>query len=212
MVRAPTTAPAPAAATGRPIVRNRECQSRTQMSLNLLVEMELTRHDWSRILQADGPAIDIPGALRDLVNSKSPDESKTAYWKLENHIVVQSQLFEAARYIVPALCAGLVQTDRPKWVRIQLLELLFQVVSGESAPEERTRGNCDLGDQCRTAAREGLWVLYRIFQERELGRAAKEIIERIDQDPTRLGKLQELNRLNGRVDNVEPLKTSSLKI
>lgn len=160
------------------------------MDLERLVECELLRLDWSLIREADGPATDVPVALRDLLSAKSPEEADDAYWRLENHVVVQGQLFEAAKFAVPILMAALVKADRPRHVRIGVLELLFQIVNGVPHEEEVVRGFADLGDRCKSEARDGLWLLYRESLEGEQN-AAKEIIQLIDEDSARLRYLIE---------------------
>src|ERR1700712_1066210 len=139
-----------------------------QMKLDMLVEMQLGLYDWTQIREANGTAASIPIAFRELLESESPNASVVAYWKLENHVVVQGSLFQAARCLLPAICAALVDFNRAKWVRVQLLELLYQLVAGVTHPEELTRGTGDLAGQCKAAAREGIWTLYRIYQDGEL--------------------------------------------
>ena len=155
------------------------------MSVESLIEAELVRPDWTHIMEANGPATNIPSALRELVAANTPDEVRQAYWKLENHVVVQGQLFEAAVYVVPVLLAALLDTNRPRFVRIGILELLFQIIAGTSHEDEVRRGFADLGARCKRAAREGLWLLYREFFVGGLA-GAKEIIQSIDEDTSRL--------------------------
>ncbi|MFN7291315.1 MAG: hypothetical protein ACK5YR_06795 [Pirellula sp.] len=173
---------------------------------NLLVECEISQYDWNAMMEADGPATNVPLAIRELLGASCPEDAVKAYWKLENHVVVQGSLFEAAVCTVSVICASLVLNPRPKWVMIQLLELLFQLVSGESHSDEVKRGLTDLGEQCRAEASKSLWILYGLFQEGEFSRAAREIIMQLDGSPQRLTTLDELNRQNGRVDSDEPLK------
>lgn len=170
------------------------------MNFDLLVNAEVAIHDWSGLREADGCASNIPEAFARLLASNSPAESTKAYWELENHVVVQGALFEASVATVSLIGAALVNCDRPKWVRIQLLELLFQIVSGESHSEESLRGLADLGPKCRVEAQKLLWILYGIFQHGEQWRAAREIIECIDPCSQRLRQLQIINRNAGRVD------------
>ncbi len=176
------------------------------MSKNILVECEISQYDWSTMMEISGPATEIPQAILELLNASCPHEAVIAYWKLENHVVVQGALFEAAVCTVSVICASLAYGSRPKWVMIQLLELLFQIVSGESHADEVARGLGDLGERCRTEARNSLWILYGLFQEGEFSQAAREIIKQIDRSPKRLTTLVKLNRENGRVDTNEPLK------
>lgn len=176
------------------------------MSKNILVECEILQYNWSAMMEISGPATEIPQAIRELLDASCPDEAAKAYWKLENHVVVQGSLFEAAVCTVSVICASLAYGSRPKWVMIELLELLFQIVCGESHADEVARGLGDLGERCRTEASKSLWILYGLYQEGEHSQAVREIIEQIDGSPKRLTTLVELNRENGRVDTNEPLK------
>ncbi|MCK8498028.1 hypothetical protein [Myxococcus fulvus] len=161
------------------------------MNAELLAEMELVRHPWSSLRVIQGAAEAIPTALRSLFSARSPSEIQTAYWRIENQVVVQGQLFESAVATTQVLMASLVDAKRPMPVRIGILELLFQLTSGESHQSEVDRGNGDLGGQCRAAAREGLWLLYRELVEGEAA-AAREVLEVIERTPDRLVMLDKL--------------------
>jgi hypothetical protein len=161
------------------------------MNLDMLVEAELCRTDWNRVQEMGGCATETPHAVRELLDSRSPDDVKKAYWKLENHIVVQGQLFEAALYVVPVIVAALAKLERPSYVRIGLYELLFQIVNGEVDSEEATRGLENLGERCRELAREGLWIFYRDYFSAERD-AAKEVIALLDRNTSRLAHLEKL--------------------
>lgn len=174
--------------------------------LDTLVHATIARYDWNSIQESDGPAGAIPSAFIELLTSKDPEASVKAYWKLENHVVLQGSLFKAAVCVASLIGAALANGTRPKWVKIQLLELLFQIVSGESHPEAIARGNADLGTCCRNETRKFLWILYGLFQEGELWRAAREVIERVDVDLVLLSELDRLNQEKGRFDVAKPLK------
>lgn len=148
------------------------------------VEVELQRTDWSAVREATGSASGVPLAIRSLLAAPTPDEVRPPYWDLENHVVVQGQLFEAAAVVVPVLIAALLD-DRPRHVRIAVLDLLFQIVSAEPHAEEIERGNLDLTETCRARAREGLWLLYREFLVGERD-AALDVIEAVETDSARL--------------------------
>jgi len=145
---------------------------------------EIDRIHWSRLREVSGSAENIPSALNELFSALTPSDVEIAYWKLENHVVVQGQLYEVAQFVVPVLLAALAE-ERPRHVRICILELLFQIVSGEADETELRVGNIDLVTECRARAREGLWILYRelVFGERE---AAREVIDVIETDLSRL--------------------------
>jgi hypothetical protein len=164
----------------------------TQMSAELLAEAELGRWDWAALREADGNATLIPVALREMLASTSPEEVEPAYWRIENHVVVQGQLYQAAVQVAGVILAALACVDRPRWVRVSLLELLFQIVNGSPHESEVAVGFGDLAEACRAAARQGLWVLYRELLDGERA-AAKEILEVVEVESDRL--LTVLSRL-----------------
>mgnify|MGYP007068388927 CR=1 FL=1 len=160
------------------------------MSVFSIAEYEIARWPWERLREACGSAEQIPLALIEMLNSQTPEAADSAYWKLENHVVVQGQLFEAAEFVVSALMASLLE-ERPLHVRVSVLELLFQIVSGEPHEDEIRLGNIDLAKKCQAKALEGLWLLYHelLFGLRE---AAQEILEVIEKEPARLRSFLDL--------------------
>jgi hypothetical protein len=155
------------------------------MSAEYLGELELSRWDWSALRAVSGHAGLVPDALRAMFKSTTPEEAKSAYWRLENYVVVQGQLSEAAVPVVSVVLAALAWPDRPRWVRISLLELLFQIVNGYSDQSEVALGSDDLDESCKASARQGLWVLYRELVDGERA-AAKDVLEVIEVDHDRL--------------------------
>ena len=61
-----------------------------------------------------GPADFVPAAIERLTASATEDDATAAYWELDNRVVVQGQLFEAAEAVahelVGRLCVGSVST------------------------------------------------------------------------------------------------------
>ena len=161
------------------------------MNLDLLVEMELNRWDWSNIIEAHGPATNIPVAIRELMLAQNVEESEIAYWKLENHIVVQGNVFEAAAYAVPVFMAALVKTDRPTHFVISTMDLFYQIIAGGVHEEEIARGMPDLKERCIAAMREGIWILYANYLQGRVRRSLGEVISMLDDDPYRLKYLDE---------------------
>lgn len=155
------------------------------MGTEMLAELELARWDWSRLRQATGHAGHVPGSIRAMLRSGSPDELDERYWELENHVVIQGRLFQAAPPVVSVLMAALTCRERPGWVRVGILDLLFQLVIGTSHESEIANGSLLLGATCKKAARHGLWVLYRELLEGERDRA-KDVLDQIEEDQDRL--------------------------
>lgn len=100
---------------------------------------------WERLRCQVGYAGHVPGAVRGLL-SNEPAEVEAAYWRLENRVVVQGTLYEAAEYL-PAILLEALDLARHKG---SLLELLFQIGNGESADDP------GMGARCRQAVVSGL--------------------------------------------------------
>ncbi|MGK4000060.1 hypothetical protein [Sorangium sp. So ce1024] len=125
--------------------------------------------DWAGIHEVDGTGERVRDALSDLLNAESPEESTRVYWRIENHVVVQGELYEIAEACASVSVAALVD-PRPRFVRIALLDLLFQILGGYASSSSFTPAN--IVERCHRAAREGLWVLIdeAIHGEREAAR------------------------------------------
>ncbi|KZN57909.1 hypothetical protein [Pseudoalteromonas luteoviolacea] len=88
--------------------------------------------NWDELQLADGKATHVPGALSDLVSGDSKKE-EDAYWKLENHVVLQGDLYESAFYILPFLFE-IIRSDVSHG-RKRVYDLLFEIANGYEAQE-----------------------------------------------------------------------------
>jgi hypothetical protein len=145
-----------------------------------LAECEIDRVNWANLTEATGSAERIGAALRELLAAATPEEASDVYWKLENHIVVQGELFEAAEASTSVLVAALAD-ERPRHIRIAALELLFQILSGQPSESKQTPTRPDLADRCRARAREGLWLLIRELVVGERA-AATDVLELLNEE------------------------------
>jgi len=149
-----------------------------------IAEQEIGRISWSQLLDSSGSAANMPVALLKLINAATAEQVQIAYWQLENFVVVQGQLFEVAEYVVPVLMASLLD-NRPRYVKIGVLELLLQIVSGQPDEDEIVSNNKTLSEKCKRKAQEGMWLLYKELSSGEKN-AAREVLEQLDPDKTRL--------------------------
>lgn len=126
-------------------------------------------------------------ATLDLLSAEDPDAATRAYWRIENHAVIQGELFEVSEPCASALVAALAD-PRPMWVRVAVLELLFQFLRGHASEAPGTPP--DIRERCERAVREGLHLLFReaLTGERD---AALDILEE-------LGEGSRAQRLVGR--------------
>ncbi|MFF3730304.1 hypothetical protein ACFYXM_08280 [Streptomyces sp. NPDC002476] len=149
-----------------------------------LAEVEISRIQWETFRTFGNRSGNVPDALRRLLAAADEDEAMAAYWELENVVVVQGQLRSAALPVISVLLAGLLD-ELSADARDLVLELLQQIVMGESDEDEVALGDSELGDRCREVARTGLWLVYRELGTRRR-ETAEAVLERIESDQPRL--------------------------
>ena len=88
--------------------------------------------NWSKLDQAHGKSDHIPEAINGLV-SNDKDIRDASYWKLDNYIVLQSDLYEAAFHVIPFLIE-ILDSDIQHG-RNNIYDLLFEIANG-SAPDD----------------------------------------------------------------------------
>ena len=160
--------------------------------LGALVEAELIRHPWSSLEVLGGFATDVPRRIRVLLTATSAAEAKSAYWKLENHIVVQGGVFEAASHSMQVFLAALANNELPFFVKVAVFELCFQILNGMDESDSEWD---NIERRCREVALEGIWLFYRELLG-EHHDAVREIIELIDPEPSRLQRFEALLKQN----------------
>jgi hypothetical protein len=113
-----------------------------------------------------GDASGVPQALEALRVATAEEEARDAYWRIDNTVVVQGALFDAA--LPTAACVVTVLAASTSVARPFLLELLQQISDGE--PPE---GNQDLAVAINEEVRRGFGIYAALLQygndfEREL--------------------------------------------
>ncbi len=101
-------------------------------------------YDWHKLRSANRSS-DVPQALIDLTNSQTREEAERVYWRLDNVVVRQGSLFPAAIPTTTVLLES-IQRCVPE-VRATIMELLVQIVSGETDPTEDDFG-ADIQQLC----------------------------------------------------------------
>jgi hypothetical protein len=159
--------------------------------LNALVQHQLETVDWSaqRVIAGRSGA-DVPAAVERLLAASSDDEAEAAYWLLDNRVVVQGQLFQAALPLVDVLLAALAG-PLPPIARVYVADLLVEIAKGVPDESELARGNGTLEDDVRRAARAGLWLIYSLCLDGDtrLRERGLFIADAIDADRGRFGRL-----------------------
>src|SRR2546428_3629304 len=97
--------------------------------------------DWPKIRSLmKTTSDDVPESFLQLIDSQTDAQAKEAYWRLDNRVMVQGQLFQAAEKLVPAILAAL-QLDLSPSARHRLVELLTEIALGVPDKSEVIIGN-----------------------------------------------------------------------
>jgi len=123
---------------------------------------EALRYDWSR-LRAMGSAIGVPAAIEEMRCATSKSQSDDAYWRIDNIVVVQGSLYEAAAPTAACLVTALPSCSRVS--RSNFLDLLFQLGNGEPNEVEIALGNGRLDEVCRAELVRAFGVYISILEE-----------------------------------------------
>lgn len=149
--------------------------------------------DWTNIRTAGPSAEFVPAAVLNLTN----DDFRTrddAYATLENGVVQQSQLFEAAYYTVPLLI-DLLERSTDDTGKDLVYDLLYEIGNGW-ADDDITHpdGTTEpLREACRRAVREHLKLYPRdvTAEDETVRRRVLDVLVSME-DPTRPGEIQRL--------------------
>lgn len=123
--------------------------------------------DWENLEIADGSATKVPSAINGLI-SNDIDTQHSSYWKLDNHVVRQSDLYEAAYYIIPYLIE--IVRCRCKNGRKFVYDLLYEISNGEAVNEKCVvfKGEkVPLAIGCRNAVADGMDLYLRELRDEE---------------------------------------------
>jgi hypothetical protein len=137
-------------------------------------------HDlpWSQIGSAHGAA-HVPQAIADLATATSEEAAESAYWRLDNSVVLQGSVFEAGAAVVPAIARALVAGTAhcQRWS----LDLLLQIAGGWTEPSEFERTGQDFAEEARATMRPLLPVLlgYAAAPTRDVRETALELCRRL---------------------------------
>jgi hypothetical protein len=93
------------------------------------VELEKLFHavPWGDLAVASGRASHVPEALLNLLSPDAETRNR-AYWQLDNGVVLQSDLYEAACFVVPILIIML--EGKPEFGGDRIYDRLYEIANG----------------------------------------------------------------------------------
>ena len=112
---------------------------------------------------------------------------EAAYWGVDNVVVVQGSLFQAAEYVVlPAVVA--LQSAPSLHSKRWILELLVQIAFGSADPSEVRLGNGDVLARCRAEMAQGLSFFYALLADpdRHVRASAIDLVGSLEGNKSRL--------------------------
>ena len=119
------------------------------------------RIDWASLRTAHGDAAHVPDALVRL-HSDREDARRSAYWQLDNYVVLQGSLFEAAPFVADELIR-MLGADMTSATRILVYELLYEIHNGYAPDTDsviRDGRSLPLREACQRTVSDAL-PLYR---------------------------------------------------
>ena len=136
------------------LVRSRRALGVAMMGPNPAVGPEWTA--WRTLI---GPADYVPAAIERLLTAATDAEASAAYWELDNRVVVQGQLFEAAEAVARELVTRICSSGASEPGLSRALDLLVEFAYGDADASEVAAGNPGLGARCRDEIRKGMHCL-----------------------------------------------------
>lgn len=143
--------------------------------------------DWSKIKTAHGYATLIPAALKELT-SLDADERHSGYWGIDNYVILQGDLHEAAYYVIEPILEILENKNCIDYGTP--LELLIQIAYGQALKvqlitirENNTEETLPLVEACQRKfmQHEGRLRAIDLSHATERDREAlQELLERIE--------------------------------
>ncbi|WP_137940384.1 hypothetical protein [Chitinivorax sp. B] len=83
--------------------------------------------NWATLKQAHGFADHVPEAIKGLI-SDDEKEQESSYWRLDNYVVLQGDLYQSAFYVIPFLIE--VVNSEVKSGRAYVYDLLIEISNG----------------------------------------------------------------------------------
>jgi len=119
-----------------------------------LGEATIRSLDWAQYRIKTGDASQFGDQLIRLLHSRDATESLEVWRNIENHVVSQDTIYDAAEPTVDSILAALVE-ERPDHVKAMIIDLLFLLLNGGSVEDPNLSG------RCRARAMRGTWLLVR---------------------------------------------------
>jgi hypothetical protein len=160
--------------------------------------------NWKDVKISYGSAEMIPGILK-LLCSQDNEEREKSYWQIQNAVVLQSDLYEGAYFIVEPLLEILENDNCSN--KFAPLDILFEIFNGY-APFDNMIINEEgliihLAEACRNKIRNNRHRIERIVVKLEQEQKAKaDLLDIIDNPPPLFPSEEELRQLMAELERL----------
>lgn len=151
---------------------------------------------WASLRTAHGTADSIPAAIRGLAGATTEADADRWYWKLDNHVVLQGSLYEAAYAVIPFMIA-ILESPTPESTRACAYDLLVEIASGVVGDPSNDRtvtvsgATEPLEKACheRIASARDRYIADLRGNEATVRRKALDLVVSLDDDPAMIREL-----------------------
>ena len=151
---------------------------------------------WASLRTAHGTAELIPAAIRGLSCATTDADADRWYWKLDNHVVLQGSLYEAAYAVIPFMIA-ILESPTPESTRARAYDLLVEIAAGVVGDPSHDRtvtvsGVTERLDKAcheRIASARDRYVADLRGNEATVRRKALDLVVSLDDDPAMILEL-----------------------
>jgi hypothetical protein len=176
--------------------------------MNVAARALILASDWSELRTQSGTAGGVPTALADLSQATSDESAENAYWRIDNEVIVQGELYQAALptlEVLLALASKVSSGPARRW----LAELVQQIVCGQTHESETAAGNGDLAVRCRASAQQALWLFYGWLSDvdRDVRACALLTLQHVEDNVARRRAIFQALRLEESDDSVRKVFT-----
>ncbi|WP_147454999.1 hypothetical protein [Saccharothrix australiensis] len=161
-----------------------------------LFELELGRYDWAAMrcgCDRSELAGHLPEILRRAAAAATPKEARELWNAIDYHLLPAGHvLAEPSLPTLHVLLAALAD-GVPERSRAEILHLILALIGDNGQVASPVFAGRSLVDECRAAARAGLWIFYaEVLSGDSVGSAttAFEIAQILDDDEERLNRVQ----------------------
>lgn len=142
--------------------------------------------DDHNIMQKDHDLASPPlEAINQLFSARSELEAREAFWRVNNRVVVQGQLFESSVKTTEDVVHRLRTEHCSSYALRFALDLLVELAGGESDASEAQAGRGDLGEQCRTHIVPVLECLKQLRHDHDerIVQSVADLVDLLERDP-----------------------------